>query len=96
MPVRDTWWEQMECRDSDPAIFEEPPKAPPGKRYRHDPKWAEEALTLCRRCPVSERCLDEALSRPAESEREFLQRYVIGGVMPKEFDQLRRQQRRIA
>jgi hypothetical protein len=99
MPVRDAWWEHMACRAADPEIFEEPP-TPTGRaghrdRWRRDTSWADEALSYCKRCPVQVRCLDEALrNHPEASEFTQTQRYVVGGVMPDAFDQLRHQRNR--
>lgn len=98
MPVRDAWWEQMACRAADPEIFDEPPR-PTGRaghrdRYRHNPSWADEALSYCNRCPVRLRCLEEALALQPDPDFAATQRYVVGGVMPDELEALRRRQRR--
>lgn len=92
--MADVWWEDMACRAADPRVFEEPP-LPVGKKRNSwiDKRWAEPALEMCGGCKVRERCLDEALGAPWNHDQQLQARMVIGGLMPDEFETLRRRAR---
>ena len=61
-PVHDKWeWQyQGSCRNVDPEIF----FLEHGERAQSKIKKEQKALTVCRTCPVIQKCLDHALSVP--------------------------------
>lgn len=96
MPQRNTWWDDMACRDADPAIFDEvvmrggrPRKdgSPAGSRQ----DWSE-ARELCGRCPVKNDCLEWMLSIPVSG---FVgSRTFAAGYTPDQLDKIRNKRRR--
>jgi hypothetical protein len=77
-PTGSRWRERAACRDVDPELFF--PTAKPGTPA-HD-RQAAPAKKVCRRCPVREQCLTDALAR--------LPHGVAGGLTEHEREQIRR------
>jgi WhiB family redox-sensing transcriptional regulator len=73
-----TWRERAACRDVDPELFF--PAAAPGTPA-HD-RQAAPAKKVCRRCPVRDACLAEAL--------RLIPYGVAGGLTELEREQMRR------
>ncbi|HEY0239577.1 MAG TPA: WhiB family transcriptional regulator [Friedmanniella sp.] len=68
------WREQAECRDVDPAVFEQDDRRTPTES-----DWAH-ARTICAACPVRDLCLEDALSVEARGSRFGMR----GGATPEE------------
>lgn len=54
-----SWWEYALCRAWDADLFCVPDGVSPSRKRAQETK----AKSICRTCPVRERCLDEALAR---------------------------------
>lgn len=63
MRPKDTWWEDAECRDSDPRDFEAMVTGSGRRAFSRKDQWAT-ARAICARCPVMEDCFWDALERP--------------------------------
>ena len=49
-----SWTDQAECRGMDMALFFDCPNG----------KYSAKAVSACRRCPVAQECLEDALANP--------------------------------
>lgn len=54
----DEWRDEAACSSSDPAIFDEGADGGPTRAYRR-----EIAFSICDRCTVVRKCLDDAIAR---------------------------------
>lgn len=81
----DPWQSRAECLKYDPEWF-----FPPGQHVESPAYWraVERAKTICRACPVSERCYQEAHRLKAQG--------IWGASTEKERVLLRRRMRRAA
>lgn len=71
------WRHQASCREEDPELFFPTGTSDPAQFQ------AEEAKSVCRRCPVRERCLQWA-------HKAYIADGIWGGHTPKEREALRR------
>lgn len=79
------WRQDAACKTMGPDIF-----YPTSDSHSHvEARWAQDrALAVCRRCPVAESCLHDALARRDEHG-------IWGGTTPDDRQSLRRIRRRL-
>lgn len=76
-PLGRYWRLHAACRDEDPELFYPVGNTKPARDQ------ARQAQAVCRRCPVTQQCLEEALATP---ERDG----VWGGTVPERRDRMLR------
>ena len=99
MPERNTWWDDMACKNVDPQIFDEkilrggrPPKnLEAGQPWRQQ-DWSR-AASICGRCTVRNDCLEYVMSMPVETFVGPGTRTFAAGYTPDQLDQIRRRRR---
>lgn len=85
--MTEDWWDQANCRDTDPRIFDAP--IPKRSRFRTQDPWFR-ARAVCRDCPVILQCLEYTLSEDVHVIHSGGSVPFAAGCTPEEIEELRK------
>lgn len=93
------WWDQANCRDVDPTVFEQPRRWSASRHstlrgervvnYAQKDPWID-ARRVCADCPVRLQCLEDALTEEPMA-RNYGHEMFVAGLEPRELVEMRRQ-----